>query len=1173
MFRCSAILSTSLRTLCLAHFLTMFCPPASAEPTAADRERAEAILKEIQATRETWAYDEQRRNENPNALSKEAQAYSNSIRDAISDEQRKEMLRIDREAKAKRKPITFQSKSDFLGKLTELHDQAVAADPTLPQAWEARGLFRWQEQNPDDGKVNPLKLTVRNTETAKRELLVEAQNDLIKAAELNPANVDMLRNVVSISGALDDEPLLLEYARKTADALSSAATDRNAPDSLEKQQTVIKFRFLAHQWNEVVDLCNSHHKALRVVAGKSNRYKEWFRLNHRQRGLALVAVGKTKEASADLEAAEVTELEIVDFQWQHLSSSPAALVQLAKRQAEAAPKSIKNLDRAIAMLSKCIAQDANFAEAYFLRAKDRQLLLSIPVAALLTDVETFEIRARHDDSMIDADLETAEKLKYSPDDLDQLKNAITRARAIRDLPKVLADTTAKASSLVAEGRASEAAQLWTGLADSFPDKLQVRKARLEFLSVNASVLGPEEHSKELHAILDLLPADSPDRIELIMNRLRLMHQLQDYGIVRDYREFRSDLEASVTDRERLGWIAFESHHYDEAYRWLSKVFDETEGTHLDQLGHFARGPSGGGESESSELFGDQTAKPLARLSPAQMQELHRFRLERFKLQRDIFKRQVEVLRRLGADKKSIEVDNTAAWAHFCNALMAADDEFLGADSYMMAAFGTGPDSVLAQCWVASQLIASGGYDDAQKYIEIALRLNPKSSEAYATRGALRQAEYRFDEALADYARAIELSSRRQEAYLRRAQILFFQGLLEQAFDELAVAVMVEPPDRSLLLPQRLRVPFNGTVPSPSPRIAGKGPNADALASAQLKLARGDVRGAESILADLGDVTSRWQAFAYATPPSQPKAFKNYNEARDFYALEKSYRDSRAKELTELLKTDPAISFTLGMARATGDEDQELFLYREYPLASPKERQTNGERKRELAHWNFVAANAVSPDATTRPFDGIAGNFADLVLNLGPPRWTNPNDRSSLAPTAKEVRVDDVFRHNLVAYRRERLPPFPKKSVSAGEFNAQERFEKAIAKANTPHCLEDLSVLLRRIADEFNPKKPDQYYDAQLLALAAKIEPLPSHSYPDPLLPKVSAAAIRINVLELLKKEVGEAAKRQKDATTRKPFTDALADVERQLQAALKASPPAPPLPPPPPFRAPPPSSK
>ncbi|MCX7949739.1 MAG: tetratricopeptide repeat protein [Treponemataceae bacterium] len=86
----------------------------------------------------------------------------------------------------------------------------------------------------------------------------------------------------------------------------------------------------------------------------------------------------------------------------------------------------------------------------------------------------------------------------------------------------------------------------------------------------------------------------------------------------------------------------------------------------------------------------------------------------------------------------------------------------------------------------------GRFDEALADYERALAINPDFAEAYNSRGLLYKELGRFDEALADYSKAVALNPRMAEGYNNRAIVYFNLGRLDEALADYNRAIELSP---------------------------------------------------------------------------------------------------------------------------------------------------------------------------------------------------------------------------------------------------------------------------------------------------------------------------------------------------------------------------------------------
>ena len=86
----------------------------------------------------------------------------------------------------------------------------------------------------------------------------------------------------------------------------------------------------------------------------------------------------------------------------------------------------------------------------------------------------------------------------------------------------------------------------------------------------------------------------------------------------------------------------------------------------------------------------------------------------------------------------------------------------------------------------------GSYDKGIADYEQALRLNPKSSEVYYSRGLAWQKQGKYDKALADHGHALRLNPKYAEAYYARGLIWWQQKEYDKAFADYNQALLFNP---------------------------------------------------------------------------------------------------------------------------------------------------------------------------------------------------------------------------------------------------------------------------------------------------------------------------------------------------------------------------------------------
>ncbi|MBI2137554.1 tetratricopeptide repeat protein [Candidatus Woesearchaeota archaeon] len=88
--------------------------------------------------------------------------------------------------------------------------------------------------------------------------------------------------------------------------------------------------------------------------------------------------------------------------------------------------------------------------------------------------------------------------------------------------------------------------------------------------------------------------------------------------------------------------------------------------------------------------------------------------------------------------------------------------------------------------------ASGRLEEAVKDYTQAISINPRLAEAYSNRGGVKQAQGRLEEAVKDYTQAISINPRLAEAYSNRGTAKQAQGRLEEAIEDYTQAISINP---------------------------------------------------------------------------------------------------------------------------------------------------------------------------------------------------------------------------------------------------------------------------------------------------------------------------------------------------------------------------------------------
>ncbi len=88
--------------------------------------------------------------------------------------------------------------------------------------------------------------------------------------------------------------------------------------------------------------------------------------------------------------------------------------------------------------------------------------------------------------------------------------------------------------------------------------------------------------------------------------------------------------------------------------------------------------------------------------------------------------------------------------------------------------------------------ADGDMAGAEAELDRALELAPEMSGMWFRRGALRESQGRFDEALADFNTAIRLAPRDGNSYYNRGLLLLNAGHFREAIDDCTRSIELDP---------------------------------------------------------------------------------------------------------------------------------------------------------------------------------------------------------------------------------------------------------------------------------------------------------------------------------------------------------------------------------------------
>ncbi len=95
---------------------------------------------------------------------------------------------------------------------------------------------------------------------------------------------------------------------------------------------------------------------------------------------------------------------------------------------------------------------------------------------------------------------------------------------------------------------------------------------------------------------------------------------------------------------------------------------------------------------------------------------------------------------------------------------------------------------------ALALARKGQYDEAITEFAKALEANPRDAEAYNSQGSTYTLKGQYDQALADFNKALELNPKYAKAYYNRALAYYYKGRYDEAIADLTKATELQPKD-------------------------------------------------------------------------------------------------------------------------------------------------------------------------------------------------------------------------------------------------------------------------------------------------------------------------------------------------------------------------------------------
>lgn len=138
-----------------------------------------------------------------------------------------------------------------------------------------------------------------------------------------------------------------------------------------------------------------------------------------------------------------------------------------------------------------------------------------------------------------------------------------------------------------------------------------------------------------------------------------------------------------------------------------------------------------------------------------------------------------------AAQKAVDVDPTLAEAYTSRAFvkLAYDWDWLGAEADFKKALELNPKYPTAHQWYASYLIQMGKFEQAKKEIEQAHQLDPLSPIINANLGHYAYYEHRYDDAIENYNKTLEMVPDFWVAHHYRGLAYTMKGMYEQAIAE------------------------------------------------------------------------------------------------------------------------------------------------------------------------------------------------------------------------------------------------------------------------------------------------------------------------------------------------------------------------------------------------------
>ena len=406
------------------------------------------------------------------------------------------------------------------------------------------------------------------------------------------------------------------------------------------------------------------------------------------------------------------------------------------------------------------------------------------------------------------------------------------------------------------------------------------------------------------------------------------------------------------------------------------------------------------------------------------------------------------------------------------ALRGASQHVLGyvgdaAQSYKNAA-DLAPENPDVQLLNAQLVAATDNLGGATQIVEHLLVKSPKNYEAWSFKAQLAQAMRRDDDALAAYARLIELNSADLHGRFMRSSIYIGQRKLTEAQQDLDVLVKAYPADPHVLIQLGIL------------QLAEKRPK-DAFDSAQRALKVAPTTADAKLVAGLANFTlgSVQQADEYLTRYLAARPNSTY--ARHILAEVLIHSNQPARALETILplvddkNTDPiALALAADAYLALGDTSSAMKLYDQAAVAAPK----NSNIKIMRAAANLSIGNET-------------GGIEELAATLELTKDASQADEVLILSLLRFSKVQDA----IVAIQKleQRAPHSPiTQNLKGVVLLAQNKTDAAIAAFDAAIAIDPkfypAAANLARL-DEMNghPAKAREHYEKVLEADAKNVE--------------------------------------------------------------------------------------